>query len=158
MPKQRKCSAAEHGRGRTHPPRFKGNAAVVAGNRAGRSRHPKRVFLAEAGFTQQQLPNIQARNHMLTGGHHGRRQLLCGLYPNLKAPWPSMGTCRLDHMTLIRLRLNLPLLLLADLFCTSMTTFSEVTKTWIAYMHQTFLVFWPSQSVVRENMPYAFRK
>ena len=64
-------------------------------------------------------------------------------------------------MTLKRLRLNLPLLLLADLFCTSTTTVSEVTTTWIAYMHQTLVpavVFWPSQSVVCENMPYAFRK
>ena len=63
-------------------------------------------------------------------------------------------------MTLLRLRLNLPLPL-ADLFFIGTTSFTEITITWIAYLNQTLypaLVQWPSQSVVRKMMPNDFLK
>ncbi|XP_077862179.1 uncharacterized protein LOC144343540 [Saccoglossus kowalevskii] len=63
-------------------------------------------------------------------------------------------------LTLIRLRLDLPLLLLADLFCIGTTTVTEITVTWLAYLNQTIvpaLVFWPSQATVRANMPSDFK-
>ena len=40
-------------------------------------------------------------------------------------------------MTLARLRLNLPLLLLADLFSVSSSKVTEITTTWVCYLHQT---------------------
>ena len=64
-------------------------------------------------------------------------------------------------MTLLRLRLNLPLLMLADLFFVGTSTVTEITITWIAFLHQTLypaLVQWPSQSSVRKMMPKDFRK
>ncbi|XP_022094714.1 uncharacterized protein LOC110981443 [Acanthaster planci] len=63
-------------------------------------------------------------------------------------------------MTLIRLRLNLPLLLLADLFHVSRSTVATVTITWISYLHQTLvpaLLVWPSQAYIRGRMPSAFK-
>lgn len=63
-------------------------------------------------------------------------------------------------MTLIRLRLNLPLLLLADLFHVSSSTVTRYTTTWIAYMHQTLvpaLLVWPSKAHIRGWMPLDFK-
>nr|XP_054767216.1 uncharacterized protein LOC129274430 isoform X2 [Lytechinus pictus] len=64
-------------------------------------------------------------------------------------------------MTLMRIRLNLPLLLLADLFSVSATCVTKTTITWIAYLHQTLvpaLLIWPSQLQVRSRMPFEFKK
>lgn len=64
-------------------------------------------------------------------------------------------------MTLMRIRLNLPLLLIADLFSVSATCVTKTTITWIAYLHQTLvpaLLIWPSQLQVRSRMPFEFRK
>ncbi|XP_006812696.2 uncharacterized protein LOC102801621 [Saccoglossus kowalevskii] len=57
-------------------------------------------------------------------------------------------------MCLIRLRLNLPLLLLADLFDVSCSTVTRITITWISYMYQTLvaaLLVWPSQANIQEG-------
>lgn len=64
-------------------------------------------------------------------------------------------------MTLVRLRLNLPLMLLADLFHVSTSKVSEITTTWICYLHQTLvpaLLIWPSQAQVRASLPKEFSK
>ena len=64
-------------------------------------------------------------------------------------------------MTLMKIRLNLPLLLLADMFCVSSSRVTEITWTWVTYLHQTLypaLVMWPSQGQVRNRMPLEFRK
>ena len=64
-------------------------------------------------------------------------------------------------MCLMRLRLNLPLLLLADLFQVSCSTVSRTTITWISYMFQTLvpaLIVWPSQVHIRGWMPLDFKR
>jgi hypothetical protein len=63
-------------------------------------------------------------------------------------------------MCLIRLRLNLPLLLLADLFDVSCSSVTRVTITWVSYMHQTLvpaLLIWPSQASIRGWIPFDFK-
>ena len=42
-------------------------------------------------------------------------------------------------MTLARLRLNLILLLLADLISVSSSKVTEITTTWVCYLHQTLV-------------------
>ena len=64
-------------------------------------------------------------------------------------------------MALMRMRLDLPLLLIADLFSVSTTKVTEVTITWIALMHQVLfpaLVYMPAQQQVRQRAPKQFRK
>ena len=64
-------------------------------------------------------------------------------------------------MTLARLRLNLPLLLLADLFSVSSSKVTEITTTWVCYLHQTLvpaMLIWPSQHQVRSRMPQEFKR
>ena len=64
-------------------------------------------------------------------------------------------------MTLMRIRLNLPLLLLADLFDVGSTLVSNVTITWIILLNDFFfpaVVHWPSQQIVFSNMPSNFKK
>ncbi|XP_070538225.1 uncharacterized protein [Ptychodera flava] len=64
-------------------------------------------------------------------------------------------------MCLIRIRLNLPLLVLADLFCVSTSTVTKITITWVSYLHQTIvpaLLIWPTQEQIRGWMPLEFRK
>ena len=64
-------------------------------------------------------------------------------------------------MTLARLRLNLPLLLLADLFSVSSSKVTEITTTWVCYLHQTHvpaMLIWPSQHQVRTRMPQEFKR
>ena len=63
-------------------------------------------------------------------------------------------------MCLIRLRLNLPHLVIADMFGVSMATVTRITVTWISYLHQTIvpaLLVWPSQENVRKWMPLNFK-
>lgn len=63
-------------------------------------------------------------------------------------------------MCLVRLRLNFPLLVIADLFNVSTSTVTRYTITWISYLHQTLvpaLLFWPSQENIRKWMPLNFK-
>jgi len=63
-------------------------------------------------------------------------------------------------MTLMRLRLDLPILLIADLFTVSASHVTEITITWIAYLNQTLvpaLIVWPSQEQIRSRMPLGFK-
>ena len=63
-------------------------------------------------------------------------------------------------MTLARLRLNLPHLLLADLFSVSSSKVMEITTTWVCYLHQTLvptMLIWPSHQV-RTRMPLEFKR
>ena len=64
-------------------------------------------------------------------------------------------------MTLAGLRLNLLLLLLADLFSVSSSKVTEITTTWVCYLHQTLvpaMLIWPSQHQVRTPMPLEFKR
>ncbi len=64
-------------------------------------------------------------------------------------------------MCLMRLRLDLPLLVLADLFETSTSNVTRISITWIAYMHQTLvpaLLCWPSQAHIQGWMPREFKR
>ncbi len=63
-------------------------------------------------------------------------------------------------MTLMRLRLNLPGLLLADMFNVSASRVTEITTSWICFLNQALvpgLLLWPSQNQVRSRMPFMFR-
>lgn len=82
---------------------------------------------------------------------------------NTKRPGPphKLQPFQQFIMTLIRLRLDLPLLLIADLFDVSTSTVSDITVTWISYLYQTVvpvLLTWPSQQQVNSRMPLAFRE
>ena len=63
-------------------------------------------------------------------------------------------------MTLVRLRLGLPELDLANRFGVSQSSVSRITLTWINLMYHNFkaIVKFPSWSVVNKHMPEVFKK
>ena len=76
-------------------------------------------------------------------------------------PKPTVPLFAQFLMLLIWLRLDLPQVVLADMFDTSTTTVGSICTTWLAYLYQTIvpaLLFWPSSTLIRSRLPREFRK
>ena len=63
-------------------------------------------------------------------------------------------------ITVLRMRLALPLFVLADIFGISITRVSQIFTTWVNYMNVVVspLLKWPDSSRVRKHLPPSFRK
>lgn len=79
-----------------------------------------------------------------------------------KKPGPARKLSRSDEfiLTLVRLRLALPIYVMSQLFGVSCSRVSSIFTTWIFCLYYIFkdCIIWPSRDIVKKYMPKSFRQ
>ncbi|XP_057683201.1 uncharacterized protein LOC130911752 [Corythoichthys intestinalis] len=84
--------------------------------------------------------------------------LLSCILPRLSTPTGTLSPFQMLFLTLMHLKLNLPLQHIAHLFNVNGKTASEAFSEMIDVLHATIspLVIWPSREILHATMPYQF--